>query len=624
MNSRDYQPLVEAYLVIDQPRQRLSHWTAALCTLDLPEAPPLAMVAAFYDPTTDQALLSLRYDPIAIGAVKLDFVVELALLEEIGMIQPAELSEGDRKRFLNERLARCTMHVTDQRGVINTLTEMVKRLREQKTHKPAVVGAVPVRPPPVPAARPLPRGDTADPVMLVKAKGTRDDLPPAQKARGTRDDLVAAKQTDTGRHDRAISPHVIARNSPHRAPTVEMEPIEAYRMAAAAMPRAQTPTSPAPLSSPPMSGRPRSAPPKASPPPMQARSQMPAAPASPPPMQSRRARSPSQVATEPFTPGATEPTPPGIIYARYLRSGRWVPIRIGALSLKGAALMSGALPRINDLVDIALTFGTHRALVRGNVAKVSSVEDSAITGTATFSVNFQLDDAAKRQLTSLLTAARAANVTIKPPPPRATRRFPVEWSVGIGTSRGVVRGDALDVSRDGMFVRPSHALTLRSTVNFSSVLDDGEAPIAGRAKVVRHVTEAEARAAGLAAGFGLQIIDMGEADRARWLAFLARIEKRAERRVLIGASPARLAELQSSLAALGYAVTGGTDPGTLVQLASAEARPVDAALIDAGWLTPQVSPEWVQSLFAERNVPCITLHGDAKRARLAIDKLLLS
>jgi len=653
MKSREFPPLVEAYLVIDQPRQRLSHWTGALGRLDTPEAPPLAMVAAFYDPTTDQALISLRYDQLAIGEAKLEFVVELALLEEIGMIQPAELTEGDRKRFLNERLSRCTLHVTDQRGVINTLTELVKRLREQKTQKPALVAAV--RPPPVPAARALPRGDTADPVMLVKAKGTRDDLPPTQKPRGTRNDLAPATQTDTGRHERAISPHLIARNSPHRAPTVEMEPIEAYRMAAAANPRAQRPTAPAPMSSvPAMATRPQAPSPAVQAPtrlpsiPVQTRAQVPSglaplprapaplppaprpppappSPALPPaPMQSRRARSPSQVATEPFTPGATEAMPPGIIYARYLRSGRWVPIRIGALSLKGAALMSGALPRMNDLVDIALSFAANRALVRGNVAKVSSVEESAITGTATFSVNFQLDDAAKRQLTSLLTAARAANVTIKPPPPRAARRFPVEWSVGIGTSRGVVRGDALDVSRDGMFVRPSHALTLRSTVNFSSVLDDGEAPIVGRAKVVRHITEAEARAAGLAAGFGLQIIDMGEADRARWLAFLERIEKRAERRVLIGASPARLAELQSSLAALGYAVTGGSDPGALVQLASAEARPVDAALIDAGWLTPQVSPEWVQSLFAERNVPCVTLHGDAKRARLAIDKLFLS
>jgi hypothetical protein len=260
--------------------------------------------------------------------------------------------------------------------------------------------------------------------------------------------------------------------------------------------------------------------------------------------------------------------------------------------------------------------------VRGSVGKVSTVEEAATSGAATFSVNFQLDDAARRQLTSLLTAARAAKITIKPPPPRAARRFPVEWPVGLGTARGVVRGEALDVSKDGMFVRPLHALALNTLVNFSAVLDDGGPPACGRARVVRHIPEAEARACGLSAGYGLNITEMGDADRTRWLAFLGRIEKRANRRILIGASPARMSELQSSLAAAGYAVTGGTDPGALVQLASAEARPVDAALIDAGWLTPSMSGEFVESLFAARNVPCVTLHGDAKRARATVDKLL--
>ncbi len=298
-----------------------------------------------------------------------------------------------------------------------------------------------------------------------------------------------------------------------------------------------------------------------------------------------------------------------------------MPLRIGALSLKGAALMSGALPRVNDHVDVALSFGSHRALVRGNVGKVSSQSEAAMTGTATFSVSFQLDDASRRQLTILLTAARAANVTIKPPPPRAARRFPVEWPIGLGTSRGVVRAEALDLSRDGMFVRPLHALEHGRQLSFSCVLDDGE-PVAGRARVVRHITEAEAKACGLTPGYGLQLVEMGDTDRERWLAFLDRIEKRAERRILIGASPTRLAELQAALAAVGYAVTGGTDPGALVQLASADTRPVDAALIDAAWLTPSMPAEWVESLFAARNVPCVTLHGDAKRARASVDRLL--
>jgi hypothetical protein len=69
-------------------------------------------------------------------------------------------------------------------------------------------------------------------------------------------------------------------------------------------------------------------------------------------------------------------------------------------------------------------------------------------------------------------------------------------------------------------------------------------------------------------------------------------------------------------------VTGGTDPGALVQLASAETRPVDAALIDAGWLVPGATVAWVASLFSARNVPCLTMDGDSRRARSAMDKLL--
>jgi hypothetical protein len=432
--------------------------------------------------------------------------------------------------------------------------------------------------------------------MLVAAKGTRDNLPRAPLP--TRSDEMPPplrNRTEASPPPTRVSGNIV-RNY-HRAPTVQMPPEEIERRVSQTatpvqeigageslrMPMARTETN-------------------------VATDRM---PTTPPPIPMRAL-------------DATQgPAQPAIINARYLRSGRWVPIRVGALSLKGAALMAGALPRINDHVDVALSFGGHRALVRGAVGKISSLEEATASGASSFSVNFQLDDAARRQLTALLTAARAAKITIKPAPPRTARRFPVDWAFALGTSKGIVKSEALDVSRDGMFVHPQHALILGTTLNFSSVLDDGGAPVSGRAKVVRHITETEARSCGLAAGYGLFITEMGQADRTRWLAFLDRVERRSERRVLIGASPTRLQEIQADLAAVGYAVTGATDPGALVQLASAEMRPVDAALIDAGWLSPQTSSEWVESLFAARNVPCVQLAGDAKRARAVVDQLLI-
>jgi len=280
------------------------------------------------------------------------------------------------------------------------------------------------------------------------------------------------------------------------------------------------------------------------------------------------------------------------------------------------------LPRVDDRVDVSLSFEKHRALVRGSVAKVSTMQEAQASGATTFSVNFELDDASRRELTALLTAARAAKVTIKPPPARATRRYAVEWPVTFGTLRGAVRAEALDVSTEGMFVRPLHDLVLDANLTFTVVLDDGQTPVSGRARAVRHVGEVEARGAGLSPGYGLMILEMAELERERWCAFLARIEKRASKRVLIGAGPARLAELQSGLVAAGYAVTGGSDRDIIAQLASAEARPVDAALIDAAWLVGGSAPSWVDSLFASRNVPYVAMHGDARRARIAIDRLL--
>ncbi len=554
MQPRSFPPLVEAFLIVEQPRQRLSHWSQSLAVLDDGRAPPLAMVTAYYDPTTDQALLLLRYDELALGRERLAFLVETAVLAEIGMIQPAELSDSERRRFLGERLARCTLTVSDQRSVIGALIELSRRVRELKLAPKTAIASLPGLPPPTPSARASlkPRGTTEDPVLLVKPKSTRDDLVKLTRATREEGSLEHPGEPRRAEGSRSISPHIIPRPSPaHRAPTVEMPSEESAQLAA-------------------------------------------------------QLRAPS----------------PGVIYARYLRSGRWVPVRIGALSLKGAALLTGALPRLQDHVDIALAFGDHRAVVRGQVRKVSSSEEAAVSGTSTFSVSFELDDVSQRQLVALLTAAREAEITIKAPPPRGARRFPVEWPVCLGTTTGTVRADALDVSRDGMFVRTTDQMRLDSVANFSMLLDDASPPVSGRARVVRQVREPAARTCGLAAGYGLQITEVAPHDVARWSQFLQRIERRANKRVLVGAAPNRLSELQTTLAALGYAVTGGTDPGALAQLASDE-RPVDAVLFDGGWLPTDTSASWLEHLFTARNVPCVTMHGDARRGRSAIDKLLL-
>jgi PilZ domain len=629
---------LEAFLLIEQPRQRLGHWTSALASLDSHFAPAPIAVIAYYDPTCDQALLSLQYDTSILGDHRLEFVVNVALLAEVGMVQPAELSEGERVRFLSARLSRCTIRITTQRSVNGALTELVRRIRDERRVLVRPRGADDVPPPEVPLTAKgtrdkleryeLDRVDVSIPMLssdvLRDISSISIPVPIDDVDLSTDDGIdvdvmfeLPDAESEPGLLPLPPPPGLDEPTAPRRAsrlPTVQMDPTEAQRLAEFDDDRKTLPMAARQLQE--LARSVLARPPSEHDFFEEDTSKPRALPMMPTPAAPRLMRRPQ---SEPYVPTSQQPN---IIYARYLRSGRWVPVRIGALSLKGAALMAGALPRLDDVVDIALTFGSCRALVRGVVAKVSTVREAAATGASTFSLRFQLDTVARKQLTALLVAARTAKITIKPPPARANRRFPVEWQVALRTHKGALKAVALDVSMGGMFVRTPVALELGSTVSYSVVLDDGGAPIAGRARVIRRITDVEARACGLAAGFGLGIVDTSEADRLRWLGFLARIERRAEKRVLIGAEPARLAELQAGLASLGYTVTGGTDPGMLVQLAGGDARPADAVLIDAGWLQNETSTTLVESLFSARNVPCVTMHGEPRRARQAIDRLL--
>lgn len=578
-STNDASSVIEAYLLIEQPRQRLGHWSNALAALDSPFAPTARAVVAYYDPTCDQAVLNLQYDGRTLEESGLQYVVNVALLAEVGMVQPAALSEGERARFLGARLSRCTLRVTSQHTAVGALGELVRRIREAR-------GPSTAKPPPIPAAARAsvaPRGNAVEADSVITAKGTRDNL-----EKIVVDAMEAASAVDSVVADATDSTSITAEVRSDRHSTLKMPPRQSAQLARE--------TVDAPV----------------------ARMDAPVGLRAQPRETHPRVPLPAELAAQHREGDARGE----MIFARYLRGGRWLPVRVGALSLKGAALLTGALPRVHDRVDIALAFGPHRALVRGWVAKVSTVREASATGAATFSVGFELDTASRKQLRTLLLAARDAKITIKPPPPRATRRFPVEWHVMLGTTKGAVRAVACDVSTGGMFVRPACALELGTIVGFSVVLDDASAPITGGARVVRRITEAEARAYGLVAGFGLAIVEISEADRMRWLGFLARIERRADKRVLIGADPTRLAELQAGLASLGYAVVGGTDPGALVQLANADARPADAVLIDEDWLHGDSSTALVESLFTARNVPCVTTHGEVRRARQAIDQLL--
>ena len=517
----------------------------------------------FYDPTTDHALLNLRYDELALGPDKLGFVVEVALLAEVGMIQPAELSEGERRRFVTERLARCTLHVPDQRSVARR-AERAGAPAPRSAQRRVEAAADPSRRYLGPGAARRREGD---------AQRHREDLADPGPARG-RD----APRAPRGRFSQVRAADLAA---PARRGA---ELARGHRRRARSAERRLLDTEIADL------------------PPL-------------PPRGLARAQSPQLPLG--FEPAST-------IYARYLRSGKWLPIRIGSLSLKGAALMTGALPRLHDHVDVALV--VRRRTAHSSAARSARCRRCArqpSTGASTFSVSFELDQASRRQLTALLTAARAAKVTIKPPPPRATRRFVVEWPVCLGTMRGAMKADALDVSLTGLFVRPVLALTVDTTCNFSVVLDDGGGPVAGRAKVVRQLLESEAAACGLAPGFGLSILDMGDIDK-RAVGHVHRSGSRSAPRSACWSAPRRSGSPSFRPRSPRRATRSWAAP---IRARSSSSRARTPARwmrrsIDAHWLGDGASASWVESLFSARDVPCVTVSGDVRRARTTVDRLL--
>lgn len=576
---------LEVFLILDQPRRRLTHWVTVLARLAAPDVPPYLSVQAHYESKSDRAYLRLLYDSRQLGSNRLRFVQEVAELAEIKMVEPASWPISERTRFMNDRIAGCEVSVTDRRTVIETLSELARRARAAKGPVESSVA-------------------TKLPVVEGRPSASRNDKPTRNLAVPQPTDDVPTSRRATSDHARGSLPDIpVVIDDDLSKPIVDVE-VQAMLRSQKVTARAP---SPLPLPSPPTTASLRAE--KVTPEETVTVAD-----------DHRKERAESVAATGAFFALEGIEPPPTTISARFLRGGRWLPARVGALSLRNGLFLSGATPRLDDQVHVALAFGDNAALVRGKVARLATAEKDK--GAAGFAVNFELDPGSQQQLVALLTAARSAKVTIKPPPPRVGRRFPVEWPVCFGTTRGAVRGDALDVSGCGMFVAPTRALDVGSNLSFSVVLDDGGAPVVGRVRVVRHVNEVEARRSSFAAGYGVAIDDLASGDAQRWAAFLTRVEKRSDRRILVGASPQRLAELSAGLGAAGYAVTGGSDAGAFVHLAESDRRPVDAAVIDPDWAGGGPSGAWLEALLGARNVPCVSTHGDARRARAVVDRLL--
>jgi hypothetical protein len=231
-------------------------------------------------------------------------------------------------------------------------------------------------------------------------------------------------------------------------------------------------------------------------------------------------------------------------------------------------------------------------------------------------------------LEAILRAVGADKLrSLEPPPHRRAARYPVQWPVQLGWTKGRVRSQALDVSRHGMFVGCEDvACPPDGPVHMTIAIDDHGTPVLAAGRVARALPGAQARQLGTASGIGIEITAMSERDQRSWSAFVNRVARRAEREVMVGAVPARRQELCAALSGAGYCAVGVDDAAQLVSRAAAAPRTPDLVLIDSSLVRD--NPRGVQAArraLAVRHVPLLSIDGDSAEAtREIVDGALLA
>lgn len=188
------------YLVLDQPRQRLSHWVAALAPLVEPSAPQPLRVDGYYLAGEDRALLGLWF--LSGDAEAAGLVAQVARLAEIPVIDPAQLAEPDRRALL-EKLQSSEVAIEQSASVPEVLADLVRRGRELRALSPArtitdraLAGAQAAGPgvEPALARSPTPRAPLPPPV--AQAARERLPSPPDALAQGTARGPLAASRAE--------------------------------------------------------------------------------------------------------------------------------------------------------------------------------------------------------------------------------------------------------------------------------------------------------------------------------------------------------------------------------------------------------------------------------------------
>lgn len=512
-----------AFIVLESLSADFQAHARAIAENVEPLLPPSATSRAHYRHDTDVALLEIDGGGALTAAARRSLATASCRCG-LPALTPDALSETDRARFFEVYLPTYTTRTEEHGRALSALASLAATLGMRAappSPDPALADPRRAAPGARPGAHPPPPSATA-----AVATAARPPMVGATRDISTRDASTREPRSPRAGELRASSPGLSAGGEP-----------------------------PAHDAASPGAGRGLAA------------SRMPSSPrASSPP----RAPSPARANSPPRD--GSDPGPPPI-ETRYLRGDSWLPARLRTLNMRGAHLASCALPRVGDAVPVAIGFRGADAVLRGEVVSTTDVESASTPG---FRVAFA--DGGHRDLEILLRSARAAGVSLDPPPRRQAPRYPFRWPVTLGGRGDAEEAWALDISSDGLFVATEARLD-GGGLPFSLADDCGEPPIEGSARPAREVTAEVATRRGLARGYGLSILALPEAMRRRYDAFVHRVAARSRRRLAVAAGPHRLAVLTGALAGAGYAVASWR--AELAGAASAAGQPPpDAWIVD--------------------------------------------
>jgi hypothetical protein len=282
---------------------------------------------------------------------------------------------------------------------------------------------------------------------------------------------------------------------------------------------------------------------------------------------------------------ASVPSTAERVEVRFRRGDAWQLARLRSMTREGVAVATGTPPRRGDLVDLELSTVGITLETRGTVVGVALGDAAAALGASGFGARFlQGGEEQRHKLEEILRVLGADKLrSLDPPPRRRAARYPVRWPVFLRSPERRASLRALDVSRHGMFIGCDDEVAPGSEgpVHVTVPVDDGGTPVLATGRVARSIPRDLARARGLTAGIGIELVSLSQKDEQRFASFVARVGRRAERDVVVCASAERLPELMTGLTAAGYCTSGVSDARGLVARAAATSRVPDLVVLDA-------------------------------------------